>query len=336
MAQWAMAGGQLINTGLDFLKSQQQMGIEQQKIAEARRNADMQAYLTQRGMNLQEQMAKAGQRDVYGNQVIFDPNTNQWVTLTSPQGQALINRSDAIQRMMDVRNIGQEGERDLAQQRRLAAGEGANALITQLNRGYGAPTREGVAGTNAVAAVTGASEPLDEARRAVTGAALRTGGNVTGMEGIERSGLAGVRTALAGSQAQASPLYSEMMTNWRGSLLNPTSSLTGLATAPDVNFTPSNIPTTLDSAMTNRAVNAKAWNPYTGYTSNEANKQLLSAMGGLKAPDWGGMGSSLTKSIYDLGKSEGWWGGDKAKNLYPSGSNAYWGRVKDVSDESGL
>src|SRR5262245_49455231 len=152
---WVMpameTGTKIAGTIMDVIGKQQQLGLEQQRVAEARRQGDMQAYLAMRGMNLQEQLSKAGQTDVYGNKVIYDPNTNSWVTLTSPEGQALINRSEAIQREQEIPNLTTgPGFRSLDVARRLAAGSGADALMTQLNRGYGAPTREGVAGANAV------------------------------------------------------------------------------------------------------------------------------------------------------------------------------------------
>src|SRR5215472_2188680 len=149
------AGAAVASTVADFIRGQQQLGIQQQAIDDARRNQAMQTYLTQRGMDQQYRLSTAGQTDAYGNRVVYDPTTNTWVTATSPQGQALINRSDAIQRQFDIANLttGQD-ERSMALGRRLAAGEGANALMSQFARGYGAPTKEGVVGAQKVAAAT--------------------------------------------------------------------------------------------------------------------------------------------------------------------------------------
>src|SRR5215471_5119609 len=124
MAAYAQAGVGAVSTALDFIRGQQQLGIQRQAVDDARRNADMQAYLTNRGMDLQQRLSEAGQVDAYGNRVMYDPNSNTWVTLTSPQGQALINRSEAIAREREIPNLTYgPGERSLALDRRLAAGE---------------------------------------------------------------------------------------------------------------------------------------------------------------------------------------------------------------------
>jgi len=306
------AGAGILGAGLDFIRGQQQLGIQQRAIDQARRDADMQAYLTMRGMDLQQRMSTAGQRDVYGNRVLYDPNTNTWVTETSPQGQALINRSDLIQRQQDIRNLttGQD-ERTLALQRRVAAGEGADALLRQFTNQYGAPTKEGVGGTARVAAATAATEPADIAKSGFTAAALRQGGSVPNLNvtlsSADRAQTSGLRTALA---QDTSPLYQEMKANWQGNVLNPRSTLASESSAPDIPFSPSTIPSTLDTDLTNRSIRAPStvWNPYTGYSLNAANKSLIDAMGNYNLPDYGTMGGALGKTIMGFGKNMGWWG----------------------------
>jgi hypothetical protein len=256
----------------------------------------MQNYLAARGMDLQQTMSQAGQKDVYGNQLMYDPNTNTWVSLTSPQGQALLNRSDAIQRQQDIRNINAETERSMGTERRVQAGEGAGALLNQFTRGYGAPTKEGTIGAAKVAGATGATEPADIAKSGFTAAALRTGaGGVPlqySLDSADRGATAGLRTSLA---QDYSPLYQEMKANWTGNTLNPRSPLVGEATTPDMPFSPSTIPSTLDSAALNRSTRAPStvYSPYTGFGANTANAQLIAAIGAQKLPAYGAMASGL-------------------------------------------
>jgi len=298
------AGAAVASTVADFIRGQQQLGIQQQAIDDARRNQAMQTYLTQRGMDQQYRLSTAGQTDAYGNRVVYDPTTNTWVTATSPQGQALINRSDAIQRQFDIANLttGQD-ERSMALGRRLAAGEGANALMSQFARGYGAPTKEGVVGAQKVAAATGAGESADIARGGITAAALRSGGSLTSADqaltGVDRGGATGLRTALA---QDYSPLYEEMRSNWTANRLNPAGTLTQAAQPGDIPYTPSQLPTTLGSDVINRATRAPAtaWNPYTGYTLNAANQSLVGALQKTQLPPTGANIGALGTSLSNL------------------------------------
>jgi hypothetical protein len=316
MASGVTAGAQVASTALDFIRGQQELAMKGRAISDAEQNARVQGELTseqladQRTALLRQwQLATAGQEDVYGNRVIFDPTSNTWVTATSPQGQALINRSDAIQRANDVRALTQgQTEQDIGYQRRLDQGAAASPLLTQFARGYGAPTREGVVGRQAVAAATGSGEAADLARSGITAAALRSNGAIPNLQyslsGLDRGAATGLRSALA---QDYSPVYEEMKANYNSNRLNPYGTLASSASnASNIPFAPSSLPGTLNSDVANRAANAKisvppAYAP--GYGINSASGQLINALGNYKMPNYGGMGSTLGTSLGDLYKS---------------------------------
>jgi hypothetical protein len=324
VAPFIMAGVQAAGQVMDFIGKQQQMGIERDKVAEAKRAQGVQEFLTQLSMDRQYNLSTAGQKDVYGNQVVYDRNTNSWVTLTSPEGQALINRGEAITRNADVRNLGQgEAERNEGRTRRLAEGGAAQSLLTQMANRYGAPTREGTEGAERVAAATAATQPSMDAKSGFAAAALRSGGTVP-LEGTlasaDRQGAASLRTALAKNYR---PIADEAMAGYNANKLNPYNTLaTRASNVGDIPFAPSAIPGTLGSDLTARAgrAAATATPPYLGATLNQSSKNLLDAIGAQKVPDYGKMGGAFGKSIYDLGIDQGWWGGKSGDNTKFSGT----------------
>jgi hypothetical protein len=315
---WLAPAASLIGSGLNFIQGQQQLGMQNRAISDAEQNQRVQGELNREQQDTQMQtllrqwqLATAGQQDVYGNKLIFDPTTNSWVTATSPKGQELINRSDAIQRTQDVRNLTQgQTEQNLAYGRRLDQSAAASPLLTQFARGYGAPTREGVVGAQKVAAATGAGEAADIARSGVTMAALRGSGAIPNMNqtlaGLDRGAATGLRSSLA---QDYSPVFQEMKSNYQGNLLNPYSSLASSASnTGSIPFSPSNIPTTLGSDMTSRASGAKTNvipSQYPGYNINQSSNSLVNAMMNYKQPPLGGNAAAIGTGISDLIKSFG-------------------------------
>lgn len=284
----ALIGGGAALAGTAASVASQQIAAGKQDAAAgvAGKNAAAQTALQQQMMRQQLKLSTAGQTDARGNQLMYDPSTNTWVTMLSPQGQALLNRSDAVQRQFDVQNLGTGAdERGAALTRRLSEGEAASPLLDAMKYGYGAPTKEGVVGADKVAAVTNASEGADQARSGFNSAALRTGTGVVPLEStiasIDRGSTQGIRSALASSEAAGGPLYTKMLSDFTNSKLGPYNTLATRASNVDnIPFSPSDIPATQDNALLNRAVRAPSGtsNPYASAGTNTATSALLAAM----------------------------------------------------------
>lgn len=314
------AGASLAGTGASVLSGMGKSADQAQAVGAAQQNSAAQTALQQQMLAQQYKLATSGQKDARGNQLMYDPSSNTWVTMLSPQGQALLNRSDAVQRQFDVQNLGTgANERSAALQRRISEGETAQPLLDAMKYGYGAPTKEGVVGADKVAAVTNATEGADQARTGFNAAALRTGTGVVPLEStiasIDRGATQGVRTALANSEAGGGALYTKMLSDFNNSKLGPYNTLATRASNVDnIPFSPSDIPATTDNALLNRAVRAPSStsNPYASAGTNSATNALISAMGARTQNFPTGAFGAL---------------GDSAKNIYKafqgSGGNAW-------------
>lgn len=303
-------GAALAGTGASILSSSAQGARQDAAIGTANQNSAAQRALQEQMLRQQMKLSTAGQTDARGNQLMYDPSSNTWVSMLSPQGQALLNRSDAVQRQFDVQNLGTgANERSSAMNRRLSEGETAQPLLDAIKYGYGAPTKEGVVGADKVAAVTNATEGADQARSGFNAAALRTGTGVVPLEStiasIDRGATQGVRSALANSEAAGGPLYTKMLSDFQNSKLGPYNTLATRASNVDnIPFSPSDVPATQDNALLNRAVRAPAGasNPYASAGTNTATNALLGAMAaraGTSFPTgaFGALGESA-KNIY--------------------------------------
>jgi len=301
-------GAALAGTAASVGTSMAAGGRQDAAIGAANQNQQAQQALQAQMMRQQMKLATSGQTDARGNQLMYDPSSNTWVTMLSPQGQALLNRSDAVQRQFDVQNLGTgANERSAAMTRRLSEGETAQPLLDAMRYGYGAPTKEGVVGADKVAAVTNATEGADQARSGFNAAALRTGTGVVPLEStiasIDRGATQGVRTALANSEAGGGALYTKMLSDFTNSKLGPYNTLATRASNVDnIPFTPADTATG-DNAELNRAVRAPAStsNPYASAGTNSATNALLGAMAartsGFPTGAFGAIGESA-KNIY--------------------------------------
>lgn len=279
-------GGTALATGAGLYSSSKQQGVQQQGIDAASANQANQLALQQAMMDRQYKLATSGQTDVRGDQLVYDPTSNTWKSILSPEGQALLSRSDAITRMQDVQTLGRgASEQSANYQRRLAEGSTASPLLDAIKYGYGAPTREGVTGANAVAAATGASEAADQARAGYTGAALRTGFGYAPLEqtlaSVDRGATAGVRSGIANAAANRGA-YDTALQNFQGGKANLYNAIaTRASNTENIPFTPSPIPGQMDSATLNRAVRGptSTMNPYAGSALNTASNSLVDQIG---------------------------------------------------------
>jgi hypothetical protein len=295
------AGASVLGTGASLYSSGQQRAQQGQAIDQASANQQAQLELQREMLRQQYQLSTAGQTDARGNQVIYDPGTNTWKTLLSPEGQALLARSDAINRMQDVQTLGRGAtEKSLAYQRRLAEGSTAAPILDQLRYGYGAPTKAGVVGANKIAGATGASESADAARAGYTGAALRTGFGYAPLQqtlaSVDRNATTGIRTAIANADATGNTDYNAALSGFQAPRANLYNAMaTRASNVENIPFTPSNIPDTTETAMLNRAVRAPltSASTYQPGTANTASQQLIGAIGA-QAKDQLPIGSAFT------------------------------------------
>lgn len=243
-------GGGLLN----LLNQQGQQGNQQQALMLAQLNYQLQ----QEQVRKQYELATAGREDIRGNRTHYVPGRG-WVVDATPETENIVRASDANTRNNLVNQLTRgEGERGAAFDRRLREGSAADPLLDAFMYNYGAPTREGVAGKNAVMNVTKASEGADAIRSGYTGAALRTGqGTVplaSNMRSLDRGGTMGIRSALATSDAQADPLFQAQLQQFQQGKLNPYNTLaTRAGNSSDVAFAPENISAPLDAGMSNAA-----------------------------------------------------------------------------------
>lgn len=295
-----LLGGTLAATGGSLFSAGQQRAQQGQAINQARAQYEGELALRRMMLERQYQLATAGQTDAYGNKLIYDPNSG-WVSLPSAKGQELINRSDAINRMHDVETLGRGAmERSANFQRRLGESNTADTLLREISNRYGAPSREGVVGANKIAAATDASEAADNARSGFTAAALRTGTGAVPLEhtlaSLDRGAVKGQRSALANVEAQASPLYNQMFSDWMTSKSQPYNLFaTRASNTEDIPFAPQNITSTLDTIGLNRAARGTSGvNPYAGISAPSAGNQLLTQIGAQQQMPWGSAFGALT------------------------------------------
>lgn len=321
------AGASLVGTGLDFISSQQRMGQQQQQIEIARAQQAQALALQQEMMRRQYELSTASQTDARGNKLIYSPEKG-WISLLSPEGQALLNRSDAIQRQFDVRNLGTgEEERNQGTVRRQAEASAASPLLEQMKQNYGGPTREGVYGATKVAGATAASENADAARSGFNAAALRTGVGAVPLQStlasLDRSAVGGIRTALANADISNPGAYTAARSDFTGSKLTPYNLLaTRASNAENIPFSPSDIPASMDTMSLNRAARAPGglYGSGTGAGGQAATNALLAQMG-LRAnnPSYGSQFGAIASNFKGFGD---WLFGNKDDVESPAAANA--------------
>lgn len=299
------AAGSLASGAMNLFGQSQQAGNQQNALQMA-----MQDYqLRKRQAEQQYELATAGQQDARGNKTRYVPGQG-WVTDLTPQSQSMMNRSDAVQGQQYVDSIGRGAdERRGAFNRRLSEGSTANPLLDAMRYGYGAPSREGVAGANSIANVTGASEAGDQARGGYNAAALRTGSGSAPLQGtissIDRGATQGIRSALARGDAEAGPLYQQMMDQFTAGKLNPYNQLASRASnIENMPFNPESISSGADAMGAMRAKGAGDTNAKgAGFMYGSMNPIMMSMLS-QKTPNYdtfiGGLTDNL-KNVFSQG-----------------------------------
>lgn len=292
--------------GLNLMGQSNQQGYNAQSLQLA-----MQNYLLQKQQaDRQYQLATASRTDARGNKTFYVPGVG-WQTQLTPTTQSIINESDAI---TQANNRGQivRGESDRSRnfQRRLTEGSAADPLLQAVINNYGGPTREGVTGKNTIANVTGAAENADAIRNGYTSAALRTGGSTVplaaNMNQLDRGGTAGIRSALAKSDAEGDPLFQAQLRNFQGNKLDPYNMLaTRAGNSSDVPFQPENISSGIDSSLNSSA----SMGAYKGGAGSEALYRglapVLGAYGQQTTPNYDLFAAGVTANLKNLLKGIG-------------------------------
>lgn len=292
------AAGSAASGGLNLLAQSGQQRNQYAALQEA--IADRQ--FRQRQLDQQYELATAGQTDARGNQVRYVPGRG-WVTDLTPASQSMLNRSDAVQNQgyVDWLGRGQE-ERRGAFNRRLAESQAASPLLDAMRYGYGAPSREGVAGAHKVANVTGASEGADQARSGYAAAALRTGSGSIPLQStvasIDRGATQGIRSALAHGDEDAGPLYEQMRDQFNQGRLNPYNMLASRASnTENVPFNPESISGGLDAASLARSRGATDSTAKGLAAYGNPQNSIIAAMLGQKTPNYDTFVGNLTDTI---------------------------------------
>ncbi len=287
-------GGGLLNLAAQSKQQGNQQGALQMA---------MQDYMLRKKQQEQQyELATAGQQDARGNKTVYVPGVG-WKTIMTPESQAMIGRSDAVQNQGYVESLGRGAdERRSAFNRRLTEGSTANPLLDAIRYGYGAPSREGVAGASKIAGVTGAGEAGDQARSGYSSAALRTeSGSAplsTTIANIDRGATQGIRSALSRGDAEAGPLFQQMTDQFNQGKLNPYNMLASRASnVENMPFNPEGISGSIDATSMRRGVMApdsvaKGSSAFAG-----AANPMIAAMLGQTTPNYDKFIGGLTENI---------------------------------------
>lgn len=294
-------GGSLASGAMNLFGQSRQQDNSQAALQMA-----MQDYmLRKQQMERQYELATAGQQDARGNRVRYVPGRG-WVTDLTPQSQSMLNRSDAVQNQGYVESLGRGAEeRRGAFNRRLTEGSAASPLLDAMRFGYGAPSREGVSGANKIAQVTGASEGADQVRSGYAGAALRTGSGSaplrTTVANIDRGATQGIRSALAKGDADAGPLYTQMLDQFNQSKLNPYNLLASRASnVENMPFNPEGISGGLDAMSLSRGKSAGDTFAKGAAGFSGAANPVIAAMIAQRQPNYDTFVGGLTDNLKNL------------------------------------
>lgn len=299
-------GGGLLN----LFSQQGQQGLAREQLDLARQQLADQRLLAQ----LQIQMTAAPRTDARGNTVFYNPATG-WETNLSPMTRGIVNASDAVAKDALVQQLTRgAGERSAAFNRRLTEGSAADPLLQAVMNNYGGPTKAGVAGKDAIAGVTAASEQGDALRRGYSGAALRTGSGTlplaSNLAQIDKGTTSGIRTALAKSQANADPLFQAQLQQFQQGKLSPYGALrASSANSTDLPFQPETSSNPVDTTM----LSASTYGPRNVSGAGESLYRgivpALTAYNAQKPVNYDLFAAGLGKSLEELLRKTGWGGG---------------------------
>lgn len=300
----AMVGSAAISGGMGMMAANQANKSAAANMSLQAALANQQMELASRQLNAQ--LAK--QTDAQGNQTVYDPTTNQWVSILSPIGRQLQQATDKEQllRLTEDANMRRRGMQD-NELRRQDEGRLADALMRQYQYVQSNPRDMGDEMTSQLrlANMQGTANANDEFRRNYSMQGLRTGMSSGAMEeGLRQIGKQHantVNTLNADAPIQGMQLGQAMAAARMGDTLNQYNMLASRASNyEDTPFTPSNINNTLSAAIANqRAAAADGFNSAIGATANASN-MMQRAYAPFMQPDdtaakfVGGMGNRLT------------------------------------------
>lgn len=328
----AGVAGSVLAAGASMYASSKSSEAQGRALDAAEGNMGMQSFLQQMQQRRQYEMQTAGQTDAMGNKVIYHPERG-WISLLSPEGEALRQRQLAAQTNEAVNYFGRgKMERDREFNRRQEEGATASPLLAAIKEGYGAPTKEGVLGANKIAGVTAVTENADNVRAGANMAQLRQGtGSIPlgkSLSDLDRAATGGVRTALARADAEGGPLFNQIQSDFVTGKLNPYDKLASRASnVENVPMPSSDVSSTLDGGMLQRAIRGSmaTSNPYAGLGTQQATNTLIGAINGQKQLPWGTAIGGLTDNIKDIMKIFQNKGGSSPTKLYED--NTYSGRT---------
>lgn len=258
---------QIMGQGKQNQAQSDAMSIQMQNLALQKQLADR-----------QYELATASRTNALGDKTRYVPGQG-WTVENAPDTASRIATDNALNTSEGVRQVTQgEPTRDRNLRRQGFESQAADPLLMQFANGFGMPTREGVRGKAAVAGATAATEASDLKKNAVTGAALRTGGNATAaLPGLDRNATAGLRTSLASSDLTGDQMFESMLKSAQGNKLDPYNMLATRA-GGDVPRLPESLTGPLDSGLANAsAVGAMRGVP-SGAGVNDASKGLAAQM----------------------------------------------------------
>lgn len=316
------AAGSLGGGIASLIGASNQQGLQQQQLQLAIQNY----MLQKRQADRQYELATAGRTDARGNSTRYVPGYG-WVQDVTSGTRDLIQGSDAIQRqnIIDMLTRGR-GERDLALNRRLDEGSVSNTLLNEMKGRYGAPTKEGVVGSNKIAAVTGVNENADNAKSAYGTAALRTGTttNPQNFSNIDQGATTGVRKALAQVDAGSDPLFQQHMSSYMTGKMQPYNTMaTRASNIENIPFAPETQSGNMDASMANAAaVGATRGTAGASEAIHRGIAPLSNAIGAQTQLPWGTFIGGLTENLKNMLRKD-----SKSDTIEDSwkGLNASWG-----------
>jgi hypothetical protein len=293
-------GGSLLGGIASLFGAGQQQANQQQQLQLAIQN-----YLLQKKqVDQQYELATAGRQDARGNRTKYVPGYG-WVQDVTDGTRDLIQGSDAVQRqnIIDLLTRGR-GERDLALNRRLDEGSVSNTLLNEMKGRYGAPTKEGVVGSNKIASVTGVSENADNAKSAYGTAALRSGTTTDprNFSNIDTGAATGIRKALAQIDANSDPLFQQHMSSYMTGKMQPYNTMaTRASNIENVPFSPETASGNMDASLANAAaVGATRGTAGASEALHRGAAGLSNAIGAQQTLPWGTFIGGLTENIKNL------------------------------------
>jgi hypothetical protein len=285
-----------------------QYAIEQQRLAEARQNADYQRALTA----MAQRQAQAGYTDASGSTIAYDPATNTWKTTLGPQAQAQNVASIAAQiarDTTDTRRAQQANEQELMR----AAAARPSAEAARLRAEQFQPIQAAdLAGLLETRAATAQNDALRSTLQTVLANAARTGTSAAPIvTSLQSNNADQLRKAIIDARI-AAMTGADQINQQRQQGLNANVAATGGQTAPNLQYaspTGADPNKALAAIAADRARNSTLAAVYGGGNVNTA----TNLMGGASGATAGAVPNSnlLSTGLISAGQQVGALGKDK-------------------------